>query len=65
MRHGHIFSCSSFYEGLFRAGCNARSIFHQHQVGGILEILKTGLGFAGYQREDRYIGQDQIASQTK
>lgn len=57
----HFFSVCPFYQCLLRARCNAQGIFHQHQVDGILGIIKTGLKFAGCQRKGLYIGQDATA----
>lgn len=63
--HNHLFSgCPFCPPCLLKAGCNAQGIFHQHQVDGILEMIKTGLRFAGCQGKRLYIGQDQIAGQT-
>lgn len=62
--HNQLFSSCLYFHYLLSPGCNTEGISHQHQVDGVLEIIKTGLRLAGCQRKGLCVGQDQIAGQT-
>lgn len=59
--HNQLFPSCPFCHCLLSPGCNTQGNSHQHQVDGVLEMIKAGLRFAGCQRKGVCTRQDQIA----